>query len=151
MMMRSKWNLFPGVVFILLFFACASSVGAADPAGQIVVDYGVVLKASPMPPGEKTQLIPVGSDESASVAVGRYAPGAELKPHFHKTHSETVYVIEGAGLRTIEGKEINVKPGSIHFNPMGKVHAIKNTGNVDMIFLSIFTPAMKGPDRVYVP
>ena len=104
-----------------------------------------------MPPGEKTQLIPVGSDESASVAVGRYAPGAELKSHFHKTHSETVYVIEGTGLRTIEGKEIDVKPGSIHFNPMGKAHAIKNTGNVDMIFLSIFTPAMKGPDRVYVP
>jgi mannose-6-phosphate isomerase-like protein (cupin superfamily) len=51
----------------------------------------------------------------------------------------------------MEGKEIPVKPGMIHFNPMGKVHAMKNTGTVDMIVLSVFTPAWKVPDRVSVP
>ena len=104
-----------------------------------------------MPPGQKTQLIEVGGDQTATVSIGRYVPGAELKPHFHKTHSETVYVIEGTGLRTMEGKEFDVKPGTVHFNPMGKVHAVKNTGSRDMIFLSIFTPAMKESDRVPAP
>ena len=85
------------------------------------------------------------------MSIGRYAPGAELKPHFHKTHSETVYVIEGTGVRIMEGKEFAVKPGTVHFNPMGKVHAVKNTGSKDMIFLSVFTPAMKDSDRVPAP
>jgi len=74
-----------------------------------------------------------------------------VKPHFHKTHAETVYVIEGTGRMTMDGKEIDIKPGSIHFNPIGKVHSVKNTGSTDMVVLQIFTPAWNEPDRVPVP
>jgi quercetin dioxygenase-like cupin family protein len=60
--------------------------------------YDAIARANPMPPGKKNRLIPVGGDETATISVGRYLPGAELKAHYHKTHSETVYVIEGTGL-----------------------------------------------------
>ena len=34
-----------------------------------------------------------------------------------------LYVIKGSGQMFINGKWIDVKPGTFHFNPMNKVHA----------------------------
>jgi mannose-6-phosphate isomerase-like protein (cupin superfamily) len=50
----------------------------------------------------------------------------------------------------INGKWIDVKPGIFHFNPMNRVHAIKNTGKEHLAIFSIFTPSMKEPDRYFV-
>jgi mannose-6-phosphate isomerase-like protein (cupin superfamily) len=36
-------------------------------------------------------------------------------------------------------------------NPMGKVHSMKNTGSGEIVFLQVFTPEWKEPDRVFVP
>jgi mannose-6-phosphate isomerase-like protein (cupin superfamily) len=43
-----------------------------------------------------------------------------------------------------------MKPGTLHFNPMGKVHSLKTTGNEPVVIISIFTPAMKETDRHFV-
>jgi len=40
--------------------------------------------------------------------------------------------------------------GSLQFRPMGKVLGIKNTGNEPLADISIFSPALKGPDRHFV-
>ena len=52
---------------------------------------------------------------------------------------------------TLEGKEIDIKPGSIHFNPMNKVHSLINTGSGDLVVFQGFAPAWEEPDRVLVP
>jgi len=151
--MRSRRNMFAAVAVsvILLLFACASLVRAADPADQIGLGYDAILKANPMPPGEKAQAIRIGGDETATLFVARFAAGGEVKPHFHKTHSEILYVIEGTGRMIIDGKEIDIKPGSILMNPMGKVHSMKNTGSGEIVFFQIFAPEWKEPDRVLAP
>jgi mannose-6-phosphate isomerase-like protein (cupin superfamily) len=65
-------------------------------------------------------------------------------------HDESVYVIKGSGQMLVDDKWIDVKPGTVHFNPMNKVHATRNTGKDPLVVLSIFTPSMKEPDRHFV-
>ena len=150
--MRSKGNIIICGSLVFMFFAFALSAGAAGPVGQAVVNYADVLKANPMPAGEKAQAIKVADDETATLFVVRFAPGVEVKTHFHKTHTETLYVIEGSGETTIDGKTFEIKPGTIIHIPEGKIHSAKNTGSVDLIAFQIFAPAMGEPaDRVPVP
>jgi quercetin dioxygenase-like cupin family protein len=149
--MSSKRNMLALVLFMLFSFVCGSTVCAAEPASAFVKGYDEVLKASPRVPAEKVQPSKVGGDETTTLFVTRVAPGAEVKPHFHKTHSETLYFIEGTGQMILDGKVNEVKPGSIHFNPMTKVHALKNTGKDEMVIFQIFTPVLTAPDRVLVP
>jgi quercetin dioxygenase-like cupin family protein len=80
----------------------------------------------------------------------RFAEGFAAKPHFHKSHNETTYIIRGTGQILINNTWIDVKSGNIHFNPMGKVHATRNTGNEQLVFIAIFTPAMKERDMIFV-
>jgi len=80
----------------------------------------------------------------------RILEGAEVKAHFHKTHDETVYVIKGTGRMLVNDKWVDIKPGTLHFNPMGKVHHTKNTGNETIVVISIYTPAMREPDSQFV-
>jgi mannose-6-phosphate isomerase-like protein (cupin superfamily) len=46
----------------------------------------------------------------------------------------------------VNDKWIDIKPGTLHFNPMGKVHSTKNNGNEPLVTISIYTPAMREPD-----
>jgi mannose-6-phosphate isomerase-like protein (cupin superfamily) len=95
-------------------------------------------------------MITVTQDDTLTFYVARLAEGAEIKPHYHKTHNETVYVFQGSGQMFINDKWLDVKPGAVHFNPMTKVHATKNTGKDQLVIFSIFTPSMKEPDRYFV-
>jgi quercetin dioxygenase-like cupin family protein len=134
---------------VLLLFVFAGLAGAAGPASQAVVNYAEILKANPMAAGDTAQAIQVASDETATVNVARFAPGAEVKPHIHKTHSKTLYVIEGSGQMVIDGKETEIKPGSVIHIPMNAVHSAKITGGLTA--LQVFAPEWKEPDRVPVP
>ena len=62
-----------------------------------------------------------------------------------------LYVIEGTGRMIVDGKEIDINPGTIIMNPMGKIHSMKNTSNGEIVVFQVFTPAWKEPDRVPVP
>lgn len=141
-------------VCLALVFLCSVMVSTSfsgDTVGQVLAGYVDIIKANPMPAGEQSQAVKVAEDETATVLIGRFAPGATVKPHFHKTHAETVYVIEGNGRMEFDGKRFDIRPGTVHFNAVNRVHAVANTGSTDMIVLQVFTPAWKTPDRVFVP
>ena len=119
-----------GIIFFLFIFLIPSvSIHAADTTSQIITNVDEILKNNPLKAGEKFQLITVAQDDTITLSVLRLTEGAIVKPHLHKTHDETVYVVRGTGQMFIDGKWVDVKAGSLHFNPMGKVHATKNTGN----------------------
>lgn len=138
------------VVCLLLFFATFTVTNAADTTSQIVTHVDQILKENPLKAGEQIQLITIAQDDTITVIVGRIIEGAEVKRHFHKTHDETVCVIKGTGQQMINDQWVDIKPGSVHFNPMTKVHSTKNTGSGELVFVSIFTPAMKEVDRNFV-
>ena len=137
------------VCLVLLFFA-VSSAQAANTTDQILTQVDDILNANPLKAGEKFQMINVAQDDTVSFVLIRFAEGAEVKPHFHKTHDEIVYVIKGSGQMLVNDKWIDVKPGTVHFNPMNKVHSTRNTGKDPLVVLSIFTPSMKEVDRNFV-
>jgi mannose-6-phosphate isomerase-like protein (cupin superfamily) len=135
---------------LVLSFVTVFPAKAANTTEQIVTQIDDILAANPMKATDKVQLINVAQDDTVSINIARAREGAGLKPHVHKTHDEMVYIIKGSGQMFINGKWIDVKPGTVHFNPMNKVHATRNTGKEDLVLLSIFTPSMKEPDRHYV-
>lgn len=150
--MSSKRNIaFLGiVVFLFIFIISLVCLNAADTPSQIVTHIDEILKANPLKAGEKAQMIKIAQDDTVSFFVVRASEGVELKPHVHKTHDEIVYVIKGSAQMLIDDKLVDVKPGSLHFNPMGKIHSSKVTSNEPYVVLSIFTPALKEPDRHFV-
>jgi mannose-6-phosphate isomerase-like protein (cupin superfamily) len=135
---------------LVLSFVIAVPAKAANTTEQILTQIDDILAANPMKATDKVQLINVAQDDTVSINIARAREGAGLKPHVHKTHDEMVYIIKGSGQMFINGKWIDVKPGTVHFNPMNKVHATRNTGKEALVLLSIFTPSMKEPDRHYV-
>jgi mannose-6-phosphate isomerase-like protein (cupin superfamily) len=139
-----------GVGVCLFFFFALTTLHAADTTEQIINQIDEILKANPLPAGEKVQRIKVAEDNTITVLVLRLVEGAEVKAHLHKTHNETVYIIKGTGRLLVNDKWVDIKPGTLHFNPMGKVHHIKNTGNETVVVIGIYTPAMKEPDFNFV-
>lgn len=149
-MLKKRFVLSSSVTFsiICLILASAPRVSAQ---GQIIVNAEEILKSNPLPAGEKVQTIKLIQDETATVSLLRITEGVEVKGHLHKTHSEAVICVKGKGQMQIGGKWVDLKSGSLHFNAMGNPHAAKNTGTGEWVIISIFTPAMKEPDRHPVP
>ena len=137
-------------ICLFILFAVFTITNAADTTSQIVTQVDEILKDTPLKAGEKIQRIKVAEDDTITVFVVRLGEGAEIKAHFHETHDETVYVIKGTGKMLVGNKWTDIKPGTLHFNSMGKVHYVKNTGDEPLVAISIFTPAMREPDSHFV-
>jgi quercetin dioxygenase-like cupin family protein len=67
-------------------------------------------------------------------------------PHYHGNVDETVHVLEGTFHFTVDGKRHELRPGDRCFSPRGLVHSFANPGDVQARVLSMFTPALIGPD-----
>ena len=99
--------------------------------------------------GPITVTFSVDADESAgSVTVSRcdVKDGASLPvPHSHDAFEETLYGLEGVTTLTLDGEEVELKPGDTVCIPRGAVHSFAaNDGDVS--FLAIATPGVFGPD-----
>jgi len=138
------------ILFLFASFATLAPANGADTTWQIMTHIDEVLKEDPLPAGEKSQLIKIAEDDTISVFVVRMMPGAKLGPHYHEEHDEIEYVIRGTAQLLVNDKWVDIKPGSIHYNPMRKVHAARNNGNQPLIVLIAFTPAMKVTDRHFL-
>lgn len=138
------------VMFLFIFIASLPPINAADTTSQIMTTIEETLNANPLKAGEKAQMIKIAEDDTITLYVVRAVEGFLLKSHLHKTHDETVYVIKGTGEMLINDKWVDIKPGNLHFNPTGKIHSIKQTGTEPLVVISIFTPALKEPDRHFV-
>lgn len=139
-----------GIVICLFIFSFLTNLLAEEKDSQVLTNLEEILKQYPLEPGATKAQVTKIADDSVTILVIQNVMGMELKPHFHKTHSETIYVAKGSGQIFCNDKWVDIKPGSLHHNPMGKVHGIKNTGNEPLVELSIFSPALKEPDRHFV-
>ncbi len=65
--------------------------------------------------------------------------------HSHDHYEETIYGIDGVLTWTVDGKQIDVRPGQTLCIPRGAVHRFDNNGEQDVKVLCIITPAAIGP------
>jgi mannose-6-phosphate isomerase-like protein (cupin superfamily) len=72
-----------------------------------------------------------GLTQTAAMTCGvaEFRPGDWLGLHRHEP-TEVYYVLAGAGILTLEGREIPVKAGSAAFIPGMAEHGIRQTGDV---------------------
>lgn len=74
----------------------------------------------------------------------------EVKAHYHREHTEVVYVLEGQGTMTLGEQRREIGPGDYVFIPRGTPHAVTVKGDQPMKVISIQTPSFDGTDRVFV-
>ena len=90
-----------------------------------------------------------GEDSNGSLAIFEVSvPGAQrlaAPAHSHDHYEETVYGIEGVLTWTVDGKQIDVRPGQALCIPRGAVHRFDNNGSQDVKALCVITPAAIGP------
>lgn len=80
--------------------------------------------------------------KNLSVCVIRVMPGQAVRPaHSHPNSEELIYIITGSGKVMIENEVGPVRAGSAVLFEQGKVHILKNTGDVEMKVVCFFAPA----------
>jgi len=118
-----------------------------DTVRQIIARIDEILRENPVPAGETSRAVRLVDDDAVSILVNCMLEGGELKPHLHRTHAETEYFIRGEGRLLVDGRWVEIGAGSLHYNPAGAVHAIRNTGKEPLVVLILFTPGMRETDR----
>jgi len=71
-----------------------------------------------------------------------------VRPHVHKDHGETVYVLEGSGVFIMGDRVYMLKAGSLIMIPRGVVHSYE--AKQPTTVLSIYDPPFDNSDRIFV-
>lgn len=70
--------------------------------------------------------------------------------HFHRQHSEHVFVLSGSGLMLLGGESITIAAGDLVFIPANTIHSVEVTSEEPLRVISLQAPAFDGTDRVIV-
>jgi len=90
-----------------------------------------------------------GEQSGGAVAVFEFDVPAGSKvaaAHSHDDFDETIYVLEGALVWTVEEQTRQIAPGEVLCIPRGAVHRFANAGDLDAKALAIATPGIFGPE-----
>lgn len=87
------------------------------------------------------------ADDSSCTSFHIWIKGG-VKHHFHASHTECIYIIEGEGTMELGEAIFPVKPGDFIQVPKGQVHAV--TASKPLHVISIQTPQWTTDDRKFV-
>lgn len=76
-------------------------------------------------------------DEQGKIIPCCIKPGGSIGLHKHTTSDDINYVISGRGSAICDGEEEALIAGTCHICKKGSEHSIKNTGNEDLILLTV--------------
>ena len=78
----------------------------------------------------------------ASVNVVRVPLGGNIDRHRHALQLETIWVIRGDAILTLDHTEVSIRTGQIIAIPIGLEHALRNEGESVVELLTFFTPPL---------
>jgi quercetin dioxygenase-like cupin family protein len=78
----------------------------------------------------------------ASVNAVRVPPGGDIGRHRHAQQFETIWVIRGNPILTLDQTEVSLRDGQIIAIPIGLEHALRNEGPALVELLTFFTPPL---------
>jgi len=78
----------------------------------------------------------------ANVNVVQVPPGGIIGRHRHKQQLETIWVIRGNAILTLDQTEVSIRDGQIVAIPIGLEHALRNEGDTVVELLTFFTPPL---------
>ena len=63
--------------------------------------------------------------------------GGSIGLHKHESSDDINYILSGSGMAVCDGAEEQLAPGTCHICPKGSEHSIVNTGDEDLVLLTI--------------
>ena len=78
----------------------------------------------------------------ATVNVVQVPPAGYIGRHRHMKQLETVWVIQGHAILTLDQTEVHMQDGQIIAIPIGLEHALRNDGQSMVKLLTFFTPPL---------
>jgi mannose-6-phosphate isomerase-like protein (cupin superfamily) len=72
-------------------------------------------------------------------------PGSEQPLHAHPANEQVYVIARGRGIMKVGGEEHEVVAGTLVFIPPGTSHAIRNTGDEPLVFISATAPPFDLP------
>lgn len=77
------------------------------------------------------------NDDSYRIIPTAIHPGGSIGSHKQESGDDLNYIISGTGRAICDGVEEELRPGVMHICPKGSTHAIINTGEEDLVMLTI--------------
>ena len=77
------------------------------------------------------------ADRHGRIIPSRIHPGGSIGLHSHDTNDELDYIISGHGKAICDGNEEILEPGVCHICHSGSRHSLINTGDEDLVTLTI--------------
>lgn len=78
----------------------------------------------------------------ASVNVVQVPPFGVIGRHRHAKELETVWIIKGEAILTLDQTDVHLRDGQVIAIPIGLEHALQNEGNTPLELLTFFTPPL---------
>ena len=78
----------------------------------------------------------------ANVNAVRVHSGGTISRHRHAEQVETIWVIRGNAILTLDQTEVSLRDGQIIAIPVGLEHALRNEGPALVELLTFFTPPL---------
>lgn len=98
---------------------------------------------------DNIEVVPLSTDEHASGYVIFVRNG--VRQHRHNHHSETILVLEGKALMTLNDEQFEVTAGDYVHIPQRALHSVKQVlSDTPLKVLSIQAPEFLGQDREFV-
>lgn len=76
-------------------------------------------------------------DEQGKIIPCTIHVGGSIGLHKHETSDDINYVLSGSGKAICDGKEEILKKGTCHICKKGSEHSIINTGNEDLLLITV--------------
>lgn len=76
-------------------------------------------------------------DSERKIIEYRIHPNSSIGLHKHDTSDDINYVISGSGYALCDSIKEELKPGRCHVCPKGSSHSIVNTGDEDLVILTV--------------
>ena len=88
----------------------------------------------------------VHETDDATVVAWTVKPGQRISQHVHPSGQDTWTVISGFGEYQLDasGTTVRITAGDIAVAAAGAVHGVLNTGALDLVFVSVVSPALSG-------
>lgn len=76
-------------------------------------------------------------DEQGKIISTKIHLGSSIGLHKHETSDDINYILSGTGKAVCDGQEELLKAGTCHICKKGSQHSIENTGNDDLVLLTV--------------
>jgi quercetin dioxygenase-like cupin family protein len=118
-------------------------------AGPFTVNLDKWFAEHPVEPGKKLRLEPIFQTPRVAVmSLAAAKSGPLLDLHYHIHADELLFVVKGQCEEYIDGTWVLMKPGDMHYNPRGVIHASRVVGDEPFLAVGIYTPPHN--DRVFL-